>query len=89
MKKHPIHFFHFHHQKPSFLGKNYYVYDETDLHENRTSVLPFTGSLRVTCDNNQKIDIQLPNFVTDNKQIIELHQGDLLSDTDKRATLMS
>jgi len=70
----------------NFGGKNYYVYDETDLHENRTSVLPFTGSLRVTCDNNQKIDIQLPNFVTDNKQIIELHQGDLLSDTDKRAT---
>ena len=49
----------------NFGGKTYYVTDEKDLHENRTAVIEFTGSLQVQCANNIKRDIQLPSFVTD------------------------
>ena len=59
----------------NFGGKTFYAYDEEDLHENRTAVLGFTGSLQVTCSNNIKRDIQLANFVT-NDDIIVLHQGE-------------
>ena len=59
----------------NFGGKTFYAYDEEDLHENRTAVLPFTGSLKVQCANNIKRDIQLANFVT-NDDIIVLHQGE-------------
>ena len=54
----------------NFGGKTYYVYDEEDLHENRTAVIPFTGSLKVQCANNLTRDIQLANFVTDDDMII-------------------
>ena len=59
----------------NFGGKTYYVYDEEDLHENRTAVIPFTGSLKVQCANNLTRDIQLSNFVT-NDDIIYSHQGE-------------
>ena len=64
----------------NFGGKTYYVYDEEDLHENRTPVIPFTGSLKVQCANNITRDIQLANFVTDDDMII-LHQGELVGTT--------
>ena len=59
----------------NFGGKTYYAFDEEDLHENRTAVLEFTGSLQVTCANDIKRDIQLASFVTDD-DIIVLHQGE-------------
>ena len=59
----------------NFGGKTYYVTDEKDLHENRTAVIEFTGSLQVQCANNIKRDIQLASFVTDDSMII-LHQGE-------------
>ena len=59
----------------NFGGSTYYVYNEEDLHENRTAVIPFTGSLKAQCANNLTRDIQLANFVTDD-DIIILHQGE-------------
>ena len=46
-------------EKFKFWWKTYYVYDEEDLHENRTAVIEFTGSLKVQCANNITRDIQL------------------------------
>ena len=59
----------------NFGGKTYYVTDEKDLHENRTAVIEFTGSLQVQCANNIERDIQLASFVTDDAMIV-LHQGE-------------
>ena len=64
----------------NFGGKTYYVYDEEDLHENRTAVIPFTGSLKVQCANNLTRDIQLSNFLNDENLII-LHQGETVGTT--------
>jgi len=64
----------------NFGGKTYYVYDEEDLHENRTAVIPFTGSLKVQCANNLTRDIQLANFTTSD-DIIILHQGETVGGT--------
>ena len=63
----------------NFGGKTYYVYDE-DLHEDRTAVLAFTGSLKVQCANNLTRDIQLSNFVSSDDLII-LHQGETVGGT--------
>ena len=64
----------------NFGGKTYYVYDEEDLHEDRTAVLAFTGSLKVQCANNLTRDIQLANFVSSDDLII-LHQGETVGGT--------
>jgi type II secretory pathway component PulJ len=64
----------------NFGGKSYYVYDEEDLHENRTPVIPFTGSLIVQCASNLTRDIQLANFLTSSNTII-LHQGETVGGT--------
>ena len=64
----------------NFGGKTYYVYDEEDLHEDRTAVLAFTGSLKVQCANNLTRDIQLSNFVSSDDLII-LHQGETVGGT--------
>ena len=66
-------------------GNTYYAFDEDDLHDGREDVLAFTGSLKATCSNNIKRDIQLANFVTNNK-IIELHQGELVGTANKYRT---
>lgn len=63
----------------NFGGKTYYAYNEEDLHENRTAVIPFTGSMKVACTNNQKLDIQLPVFTTDT-EIFVLHEGEEVSE---------
>ena len=69
----------------NFGGTTYYVYNEEDLHENRTPVIPFTGSLKVQCANNLTRDIQLANFVTDD-DIIILHQGEKVGTSDLNRT---
>ncbi|AFS47591.1 hypothetical protein HIMB5_00008390 [alpha proteobacterium HIMB5] len=69
----------------NFGGTTYYVYNEEDLHENRTAVIPFTGSLKVQCANNITRDIQLANFVTDD-DIIILHQGEKVGTSDLNRT---
>ena len=66
-------------------GKTYYAFDEEDLHDGRDAVLAFTGSMKATCANNIKRDIQLANFVT-NDEIIELHQGELVGTNKKYRT---
>ena len=66
-------------------GKTYYVFNEEDLHENRTAVIPFTGSLKVQCANNLTRDIQLANFVTDDDLIV-LHQGEKVGSMDLNRT---
>ena len=33
----------------NFGGKTFYVSDEENLHENRTNIIPFTGSLKAQC----------------------------------------
>ena len=66
-------------------GKTYYARDEDDLHDQRTAVLAFTGSLKATCANDVKRDIQLANFLT-NDDIIELHQGELVGTSNKHRT---
>ena len=43
-------------------GNTYYARDENDLYDQRTAVLAFTGSLKATCANDIKRDIQLANF---------------------------
>ena len=58
-------------------GNTYYARDEDDLHDGRDAVLAFTGSMKATCANDVKRDIQLAEFTTDN-DIIELHQGELV-----------
>ena len=58
-------------------GNTYYARDEDDLHDGRDAVLAFTGSMKATCANGVKRDIQLADFTTDN-DIIELHQGELV-----------
>ena len=68
----------------NFGGKTYFAYDEKDLHENRVAVIPFTGSMKVNCSNNQKLDIQLPVFTTDT-EIFVVHEGEEIGDT-KSAT---
>ncbi len=62
----------------NFGGKTYYAYDEKDLHENRTPVIPFTGSMKVACSNNQTLDIQLPVFTTETELFV-LHEGEEVS----------
>ena len=69
----------------NFGGTTYYVYNEEDLHENRTPVIPFTGSLKVQCANNLTRDIQLANFVTAD-DIIILHQGEKVGTSDLNRT---
>ena len=69
----------------NFGGTTYYAYNEEDLHENRTPVIPFTGSLKVQCANNITRDIQLANFVTDDNIII-LHQGEKVGTMDLNRT---
>ncbi|WP_075506355.1 PilW family protein [Candidatus Pelagibacter communis] len=64
----------------NFGGSTFYVYDEEDLHENRTPVIQFTGSLKAQCANNLTRDIQLSNFVT-NDDVIILHQGEKVGTT--------
>ena len=66
-------------------GKTYYAYDEDDLYDGRTAVLAFTGSMKATCANNIKRDIQLANFLTDDA-VIELHQGELVGTSNKYRT---
>ena len=66
-------------------GSSYYVFNEEDLHENRTAVIPFTGSLKVQCSNNLTRDIQLSNFVT-NDDLIILHQGEKVGTSDLNRT---
>ena len=66
-------------------GKTYYVFNEEDLHENRTAVIPFTGSLKVQCANNLTRDIQLANFVTGDDLIV-LHQGEKVGSMDLNRT---
>ena len=63
----------------NFGGKTYFAYDEEDLHENRTPVIPFTGTMKVTCSNDQKLDVQLPVFTT-NTEIFVVHEGEEVSD---------
>ena len=58
-------------------GNTYYARDEDDLHNGRLAVLAFTGSMKATCANDIKRDIQLAQFTTDD-DIIELHQGELV-----------
>ena len=69
----------------NFGGTTYYAYNEEDLHENRTPVIPFTGSLKVQCTNNITRDIQLANFVTAD-DIIILHQGEKVGTSDLNRT---
>ena len=59
----------------NFGGKTFYVSDEENLHEDRANVIPFTGSLKVQCSNNIKLDIQTASFQTEDDLII-LHQGE-------------
>ena len=66
-------------------GNTYYARDEDDLHNQRDAVLAFTGSMKATCANNVKRDIQLPIFTTDD-EIIELHQGELVGTDDEYRT---
>ena len=44
-----------------------------------------TGSLKATCANDIKRDIQLANFLTDD-DIILLHQGELVGTSNKQRT---
>ena len=66
-------------------GNTYYAKDENDLHDQRSAVLAFTGSLKATCANDIKRDIQLANFLTDD-DIILLHQGELVGTSNKQRT---
>ena len=68
----------------NFGGSNYYVYNEEDLHENRTAVLPFTGSLKVNCSSKLTLDLQTSNFLGEFKEknkMIVLHQGETVGGT--------
>ena len=59
----------------NFGGKIFYVSNEENLHENRTNIIPFTGSLKVQCSNNIYLDIQTASFQTKDNLII-FHQGE-------------
>ena len=67
----------------NFGGTTFFVRNEENLHENRTNVIPFTGSLKAQCANNITRDIQLANFRSDvqgysKDDLIILHQGERL-----------